>query len=90
MVIDHYFDEYITETARMSLLKAKAASTCKLRPDILILSSDTGAQNRAYRIAINTLAYHDRMFLEEQIIDAVGQELDSAGNQCVQCLKFQS
>jgi hypothetical protein len=86
MVTDHNFEGYITDTARLSILKAKAASTCKLHPDILILSTNMDAQKRAYRIAVNTLVYHDKLFLEEHMINAVGQHLDSAGNQCIQCL----
>jgi len=89
MVINHNFEEYITDTARLSILKAKAASTCTLHPNILIiLSTNMDAQKKAYRIAVNTLVYHDKLFLEEHMINAVGQHLDSAGNQCIQCMNY--
>lgn len=88
MVLNHNFEEYITDTARLSILKAKAASTCTLHPNILILSTNMDAQKKAYRIAVNTLVYHDKLFLEEHMINAVGQHLDSAGNHCIQCMNY--
>jgi hypothetical protein len=87
MQIHPYFSDYITGTARMAVLKSKAACTCKLHPDTLILSQDTIAQKRAYMIATNTLVYHDKMFLKQDMIDAVGYELNAANTECVHCLQ---
>ena len=82
-----YSSDYISVTARMALLKAKAVCTCQLHPDIFILCPDNDAKQRAYMIAKNTLVYHDKMFLLESLSDAVKYELSMANVECAQCAR---
>ena len=77
--------DYITVTARMALLKAKAMCTCQLHPEIFILCPDNDAQQRAFTIAKNTLVYHDKIFLLESLSEAVKYELSLANVECAQC-----
>ena len=79
------FAEYTDTTARLAILKAKAAYTCELHPDILILAGDSNAERRAFEIANNTLTYNDRTFLAEKLILALKKELEAAGMECWQC-----
>ncbi|GLU56208.1 hypothetical protein [Dyadobacter frigoris] len=79
------YAEYIETTARLAILKAKAAYTCKVHPEVLILSGDTNTEKRAYLIAQNTLKYNDKVFLLEKVTQAVKNELDLAGFACLQC-----
>lgn len=77
--------DYTDTIARSAILKAKAAYTCKVHPDILILSGDTTAEKRAYAIAENTLKYNDKVFLLETVVLALNKELDQAVAECPQC-----
>ena len=76
---------YSDTTARLAILKAKAAYFCASHPEVLILSGDQNAQMRAYAIAQNTVKYHDKMFLLEQVSSSVKKELDKAVNACSKC-----
>jgi len=79
------FTEYTDETARLSILKAKAALTCKIHPDVLISLKNLDAEKRAFAIAENTLKYNDRGFLLETVTLAVKTMLDMADVSCRQC-----
>ncbi|WP_221391021.1 hypothetical protein [Dyadobacter sp. NIV53] len=79
------FAEYTDTTARLAILKAKAAYTCNLHPDVLILAGDPNAERRAFEIAGNTLTYNDRTFLAEKLILVLKRELETAGTECWLC-----
>lgn len=79
--------DYTENTARMAILKAKAAYICPVHPDALVLFGDEDAEKRAYAIARNTLNYNDKTYLLENITRAVKLELDMAEAECQQCLK---
>ena len=79
--------DFTNTTARLAILKAKAAHTCGIHPDVLILSGDRDAENRAYTIAQNTLRFNDKIILLENVTLAVEKELNLAGCGCHQCLQ---
>ena len=82
-----YSSDYITVTARMAVLKAKAVCSCQLHPEIFILCENEDAKERAYLIAKNTLVYHDKMFLLESLSEAVRLELSLANVECTKCVR---
>jgi hypothetical protein len=82
--MDHFTD-YINTIARMSILKAKAAYTCPVHPDVLIRAENSAAEQRAYYVAQNTLKYNDKAFLSENITSTVRNELELADVKCRQC-----
>lgn len=79
------FTEYIDTVARMSILKAKAAFTCPVHPDVMIRIDDSGNQQRAFMIAQNTLVYNDKIVLLKRVKSAVENELESAKSNCTLC-----
>lgn len=79
------YNEYANTTARLAILKAKAAYACKIHPGILVLSGDSHAEKRAFMIAQNTLKYNDRVFLMDNLMLAMRKELEVAGVKCWQC-----
>lgn len=87
MLIHTYSPDYIIDTARMAVLKAKAICACQSHPEILLLSTDHDALERAYMIGKNTLVYHDKMFMYESLADAIKHELSTADVECAQCGK---
>jgi len=82
--MENYAD-YIDTLARMSILKVKAAQTCSVHPDVLIRSENSDACRRAVTVAQNTLKYHDKAFLINNVTNAVQRELDLAETTCQQC-----
>lgn len=84
---DDNHTDYTDTIARSAILKAKAAYTCKVHPDILILSGNATAEKRAYAIAENTLKYNDKVFLLEALVLALNKELAQASAECPQCIQ---
>ncbi|MCF0054505.1 hypothetical protein [Dyadobacter sp. CY356] len=82
--MDH-FTEYIDTVARMSILKAKAAFTCPVHPDIMIRTENYDTEQRAYLIAQKTLVYNDKIVLLNRVTNAVRRDLESAGGRCNIC-----
>ena len=82
--------DYTETTARLAILKAKAAFCCKDHPEMLILVGDPNAETRAYAIAQNTVKYHDKIFLLEKVTSAVKKSLDQAGTECLLCTAHQA
>ncbi|MCF2446714.1 hypothetical protein L0657_22340 [Dyadobacter sp. CY345] len=79
------FTEYVDTVARMSILKAKAAFTCPVHPDVMIRNDNDGNQQRAFMIAQNTLVYNDKIVLLKRVTSAVEHELKSANANCLLC-----
>ena len=77
--------DFTKTTARLAILKAKAAYYCKIHPDVLVLFGHSEAEKRAYAIAQNTLSFNDKTFLLEKITQAVKNELEMACVTCRQC-----
>ena len=75
-------------TARLVILKARAAYPCKYHPEVLISSGDLSAETRAYQIARNTMQFHDKKYLVEKISLSVQSVLEQANRACVHCMQY--
>ncbi|WP_159466776.1 hypothetical protein [Dyadobacter sp. 3J3] len=69
----------------MSILKAKAAFTCPVHPDIMIRTENFDTEQRAFMIAQKTSVYNDKSVLLNRVTSAVRRELESADGRCNIC-----
>lgn len=72
--------------ARSAVLRAKAVKPCPAHKHILVRVGDPDAERRAYALATATLKREGRMFLREDLMPAIKDELDMAADgECPEC-----
>ena len=85
MSINDLVDE-LEAAARSALFEAGAVKACPLHPEVTIRLGDDDAERRAYAIATNKLKSDGTMWLREELMPVIKNELDmSADEECPQC-----
>jgi hypothetical protein len=73
------------ETAQAALLKSGALIACSSH-GVLVRVGDIDAESHAYALATNQLKQEDTMFLREDLMAAIKNELDmAADDECPAC-----
>lgn len=70
----------LEDAARSALGEAGALEACRRHPAVTIRRHDEAAERRAYAIATNRLKAKGEMFLREELMDAIKEELDMAAD----------
>ncbi|HEY4926181.1 MAG TPA: hypothetical protein VII20_17350 [Roseiarcus sp.] len=86
MSINDYVDS-IESIAREALGTAKATECCPIHRDVVIRRFDDDAERLAYAIATNILRQRDEMFMREDVMSAIKDELVSLSDECAECSK---
>lgn len=85
MSIDDVIQQ-LEEAARSAVLQAKAVAPCPLHADVLIRAGDPDAEKHAYALATVRLKGNGTMFLREDLMSSIKDELGMAADgECPQC-----
>jgi hypothetical protein len=85
MSINDLVDE-LEAAARSALAHAGAIKVCRFHPDVTIRLGKADAERHAYAIATRTLKDEGTMWLREDLLPAIKNELDMAADgECPQC-----
>ncbi len=87
MSINDYFDE-VDGAARYALARAKAIEVCQIH-DVTIRLGDTDAERHAYALATTILKSDGTMWMREDLMPAIKNELDMAADgECPVCAEL--
>jgi hypothetical protein len=72
--------------ARAALAKAKAIEVCPFHSDVTIRVGNDDAERHAYALATTTLKSNGTMWLREEVMPAIKDQLDMAADgECPEC-----
>jgi hypothetical protein len=72
--------------ARAALAKAKAIEVCPFHSDVTIRVGNDDAERHAYALATTTLMSNGTMWLREEVMPAIKDQLDMAADgECPEC-----
>jgi hypothetical protein len=77
--------DHMEAVARAAVLQAKAVEPCRNHPDVLINRGSPEAEKLAYAIATNALKAEGEMFLREDVMSAVQDQIVQAAEECAEC-----
>lgn len=76
----------LEDAAKEAIFTVKAVEACRFHPEVTIRLGDYEAERRAYAIATNRLKSNETMFLREELMSAIQNELDmAADDECPAC-----
>jgi hypothetical protein len=84
MSITDYIDD-LESAARFALAKAGAIRGCPIHSGITIRIGDSDAERHAYALATTILKSDGTMWMREDLMPAIKDELDMAEVECPQC-----
>ena len=85
MSVNDYADD-LEGAARHSLAKARAIETCQFHPEVTIRVVNDDAERHAYALATTILKSDGTMWMREDLIQAIHDELVQAANgECPRC-----
>ena len=85
MSTNDYIDD-LEAAARYALAKAKAIDICPLHPDVTIRLGNPDAERHAYALAATILKSDGTMWMREDLMPAIKDELDMAADgECPAC-----
>ncbi|MER9890030.1 hypothetical protein NKJ48_31085 [Mesorhizobium sp. M0114] len=85
MSINDYVDD-LEDAARYAVAKAGAIEVCPFHPDVTIRVGDDDAERHAYALATTILKSDGTMWMREDLMPAIKNELDMAADaECPQC-----
>jgi hypothetical protein len=84
MSITDYIDD-LELAARTALAKTGAIKGCPFHSDVTIRVGDVDAERHAYALATTILKSDGTMWMREDVMPAIKDELDLAEDECPQC-----
>ena len=85
MSINDYIDE-VEQAARFALAKTGAIKACPFHSEVTIRVGDDDAERHAYALATTILKSDGTMWMREDVMPAIKDELDMAADgECPQC-----
>lgn len=85
MSVNDYHD-IVEDAARYAAFKARAIEVCPLHPEVTIRVGDPDAERHAYALATTILKNDGTMWMREDILPAIKDELDMAADgECPEC-----
>ncbi|MCA6106113.1 hypothetical protein [Bradyrhizobium cenepequi] len=85
MSINDYVDT-LESAARHALAKTGAIEACSRHSDVIIRVGDPDAERHAYALATTLLKSDGTMWMREDVMSAIKDELDMAADgECPQC-----
>lgn len=84
MSINDYIDN-LESAARFALEKAGAIEICRFHNDVTIRVGDDDAERHAYALATTILKSDGAMWMREDLMPAIKDELDMAADECPHC-----
>jgi hypothetical protein len=85
MSINDHIDD-LEAAARYALAKSGAIEACPAHPEVTIRVGDSDAERHAYALATTILKSDGAMWLREDLMPAIKDELDlAADGECPQC-----
>jgi hypothetical protein len=80
------YSDNLEAAARSALFRAKAVEVCPRHEDVTIRLGDEDAERHAYAIATTLLKRDGTMWMREDVMPAIQQELDTAADgECPTC-----
>ena len=78
--------QQLEDAARAAVVQAKAVVPCPFHEDLMVRTGDPDAEKHAYALATVRLKNTGTMFLREDLMSAIKDELDlAADGECPQC-----
>ncbi len=76
----------LEDAAKEAIFTAKAVEACRFHPEVTVRLGDDEAERRAYAIATNRLKKNGTMFLREDLMSTIQNEMDMAADgECPAC-----
>ncbi|MGF7162361.1 hypothetical protein FHS85_004015 [Rhodoligotrophos appendicifer] len=86
MSINDYIDG-LEDAARYAVARAGAVEVCRLHPEVTIRVGNGDAERHAYALATTILKSDGTMWMREDLVPAIKDELDMAADgECPQCV----
>ncbi|WP_426037702.1 hypothetical protein [Brevundimonas sp. DC300-4] len=81
---DHH--DTVESAARYAVMKSGAVKACALHPTVILRVGDEGAERRAYALATNIMKSDGSLWMREDVMPAIKDELDlAADGECPRC-----
>lgn len=88
MSINDYVDD-LEDAAHYALARAGAIRPCSLHPEVTIRAGDEDAERHAYALATTILKSDGSMWMREDLMPAIKDELDMAADgECPECVRL--